>query len=183
MRAPSQDVELARRTADGDREAFAQVFDEHAPIVLGVLHRILRRRDVAEEVLQDAFLQAWRKIDNFDPQRGTLRSWLVTMARSRALDHLKSSKARGAREERVGKYETPTVEEAVGTKELELSENRLRVRRALDSLPAEQREAIELAYFGGLTHSQLAARLEAPLGTVKSRVKLGMTKLKAALAS
>lgn len=183
MRATTHDAELARRTADGDREAFAQVFDEHAPVVLGVLQRILRRREVAEEVLQEAFLQAWRRIDSFDPNRGSLRAWLVTMARSRALDHLKSAKARGAREERVGKYETPTVEEPVGTGELELAEERGRIRRALESLPAEQREAIELAYFGGLTHSQLAARLEAPLGTVKSRVKLGMTKLKAALAS
>lgn len=183
MRAKPHDIELARRARQGDRDAFAQVFDEQAPLVLGVLLKILHRRAVAEEVLQDVFLQAWRRLDTFDPERGTLRAWLVTMARSRALDHLKSAKARGAREERVGKHETATVEEPVGTRELELSEDRHRIRSALASLPAEQREAIELAYFGGLTHSQLAARLDAPLGTVKSRVKLGMTKLKAALAS
>ena len=183
MQAPPSDALLAQRATAGDKEAFAALFDLHAPVVLGVLTRMLRRRELAEEVLQEAFLQAWRRLETFNPQRGSVRAWLMTIARSRALDHIKSAKARGQREDRVGRYESVQVQDPIGTTQLEAAEDQSRVRAALAELPTEQRQAIELAYFGGLSHSQLAEHLEAPLGTVKSRVKLGMTKLRTLLAS
>ena len=177
--AELEDVQLMGRVASGDREAFSTLFERHAPLVLGVLTKMLRRRDEAEEVLQEAFLQAWDRADSYNPQRATPRGWLLLISRSRAIDRIRSRQARTRREEAVQVEDAwRTKVDPVGTGELEASERAERVGRALRVLPEDQRRCIELAFFEGLSHSQIASALDQPLGTVKSRILLGMRKLR-----
>ena len=145
--------------------------------------RMLGRRDEAEEILQEAFLQAWNQAERYRPDRAAPRGWLLMLARSRALDRLRSREARGRREESAAREEDSQGATApVGTHNLEKEELRLQVASALSSLPAAQRECIELAFYDGLSHSQIADRLDQPLGTVKSRILLGMNKLRQVMA-
>lgn len=171
------------RVVARDRKAFAEFFDGHAPIVLGVLVKMLRRRETAEEVLQETFLQAWDKADRFDARRSSPRSWLILMARSRAIDRLRSSRARLDREERKAKEDQVVMAERELPADASLiaREQSQQLEKALEKLPGEQRECIRLAFFDGLTHSELAQRLDQPLGTVKSRIALGMNKLRRVL--
>lgn len=178
----AEDVLLMGRVAARDQQAFARLFDRHSAVVLGVLTRLLGDRALAEEILQEAFLQAWQQADRYQPALATPRGWLLMMARSRALDRLRSRSARQRREDEVMR-EVPVAAEAEGTAAIEADERRRHVTMALGGLPPEQRECIELAFFGGLTHTQIADRLQAPLGTVKSRILLGMNKLRQSLAS
>jgi RNA polymerase sigma-70 factor (ECF subfamily) len=179
----AQDIQLLTRAAGGDRTAFADLFDRHASVVLGVLVSLVRDRAAAEELLQDTFLQAWNEAERYRPARAAPRGWLVMMARSRAIDLLRSQGARMKREVAVGSelLGDGTVG-PVGTDEIEADERRRAVLAALEGLPVEQRQCIELAFYGGLSHRQVADRLEQPLGTVKSRILLGMRRLKEALA-
>jgi RNA polymerase sigma-70 factor, ECF subfamily len=175
-----QDVHLMGRIGSGDQEAFARLFDLHAPVVLGLLQRILGVRSEAEEVLQEVFLQAWTQADRYDAARSTPRGWILMLARSRALDRIRRREAQRRREETLDRAElTPPV----GTERLEAVERRNLIHSALGLLSPDQRRCIELAFFEGLTHSQIADRLAAPLGTVKSRILLGMNKLRQALGS
>lgn len=167
-----------RRTA----EAFSAFYDAHAPAVMGLCLRMLGRREEAEDAFQEAFAQAWRQADRFDPAAGAPGAWLAVIARSRCLDRL--------RKRRVRAGETP-LEPAVlagGTLEipapdvsaldvLGAAEDRERARRALAALPREQREALEAAYFEGLTQVEIAARTGTPLGTVKTRMRRGLMRL------
>ncbi len=178
-----EDVQLMGRVASGDRGAFSALFERHAPLVLGVLTQMLKRRDEAEEILQEAFLQAWDRAPSYDPNRATPRGWLLLIARSRAIDRIRSRTSRSRREEAVSTEDAWRTEvPPVGTSELEASERAATVRSALTGLPADQRRCIELAFFEGLSHSQIAAALDQPLGTVKSRILLGMRKLREQLA-
>lgn len=178
----AEDILLMGRVAARDQQAFARLFDRHSPVVLGVLTRMLNDRGLAEEILQEAFLQAWQQAERYQPALATPRGWLLMMARSRALDRMRASTARRRREDEVMR-DLPVAVEDGGTSNLEADERRQHVVAAMASLPAEQRECIELAFFGGLTHTQIAEHLQAPLGTVKSRILLGMNKLRQSLAS
>ncbi len=178
-----EDTFLMGRVAAGDRDAFARLFDRHSPVVLGFLVRLLGRRSEAEEILQEVFLQAWRQADRYEAGRSTPRGWLLVLARSRALDHLRSREARQRREAEVSAEDPHREERPLGTEGLEADERRAQVSSALDLLPAEQRRCIELAFFEGLTQTQIASRLSAPLGTVKSRIHLGMSKLRQVLSN
>lgn len=180
--AHAEDILLMGRVAARDQQAFARLFDRHSPIVLGVLTRMLSDRALAEEILQEAFLQAWQQAERYQPALATPRGWLLMMARSRALDRMRSTAARMRREDDLMR-EAPQTAEGIATSGLEADERRRHVIAAMGSLPAEQRECIELAFFGGLTHTQIADKLQAPLGTVKSRILLGMNKLRQSLAS
>ncbi|MDX1501786.1 MAG: sigma-70 family RNA polymerase sigma factor [Thermoanaerobaculia bacterium] len=173
------DVQLIGRIEAGDQGAFAQLFDRHGAVVLGVLTRLLRRREEAEEVLQEAFLQAWEQAGRYRPRRATPRGWLLMMARARAIDRLRSREARTRRER---EYPAPAAADPDAPAALEAAERESTVRQALGSLPDEQRRCIELAFYEGLTHTGIAERLEEPLGTVKSRIALGMRKLRQNLA-
>jgi RNA polymerase sigma-70 factor (ECF subfamily) len=178
----AEDIHLMGRTAAGDREAFASLFDRHSPVVLGLLVRVLGSRSEAEEVLQEVFLQVWRQASRYEPGRSTPRGWMLVLARSRALDCVRSREARHRRESEVS-ADGPRHESAPsGTEGLEEKERQELVSSALELLPVEQRRCIELAFFEGLTQSQIASRLDAPLGTVKSRIHLGMNKLRQALS-
>ena len=176
------DAHLLRRIASGDGDALTRLFDAHSPVVLGLLIRMLGGRAEAEEVLQEVFLQVWMQADRYEESRSSPRGWILMLARSRALDRLRRRSSRQRREEEVASEEGVAVR-PVGTARLEAAERRSRIGEALGVLSPEQRHCIELAFFEGLTHTQIAERLKAPLGTVKSRILLGMNKLRQALST
>lgn len=176
------DLELVERLAAGDETALAALYDRYASLILGFLARLLGAGGEAEEVLQEVFLQAWRQAGSYRRELSSPRGWLLMLARSRALDRLRSAQASRRREEALWADEPQTIA-PIGCDRLESDERRPQVRLALGELPPDQRQAIELAFFEGLSHTQIAARLGAPLGTVKSRVLLGMRKLRQLLAA
>ncbi|HXD31270.1 MAG TPA: sigma-70 family RNA polymerase sigma factor [Pyrinomonadaceae bacterium] len=162
--------------ARGDELALASLYDRYRVILFGVLVRILSSREEAEDILQDVFIQVWRRAADFDEARGKPFTWLVTLARSRAIDRLRQRNAR----ERVAvaaAHEAPgEASDAAG--DTYRSEQKEIVSGALSQLPEEQRQTLLLAYFEGLTQSEIAKRLGAPLGTVKTRMRSGMIKLR-----
>lgn len=174
--AQCPDADLLRAVARGDETALADIFDRYRVILFSLVLRILHDRDEAEDVLQEAFIQVWRRANDFDEARGRAFTWLVTIARSRALDRLRSlgSRQRLATEVAVATPEqtSSAVDEAVR------SERSATVRKALEELAEEQQRALYLAYFEGLTQSEIAKRLGDPLGTVKTRMRAGMIKLR-----
>ncbi len=178
------EVDLVDRVARGDGEAFGTLFDCHSPTVFGMLIQLLKRRELAEEVLQETFMQAWSQADRYRSERATVCGWLLMLARSRALDHLRSSRARDQREDRLGADPASLrVEEPVGTGNLETLERQRHVLNALAALGEDQRRCLELSFFEGLSHTQIAEQLDQPLGTVKSRILSAMRKLRPALAT
>jgi len=180
----ADDARLLDAVAAGDADALALLFDRHGAAVLGVLTRMLGRAGEADEVLQEVFLWLWKHPRRYDPSRSSLRGWLLVLARSRALDVLRADRSRRVREEGVERERAirhDPAHQPVPLAGLEQREAERRLQSALGTLPEEQRRCIELAFFAGLSHSQIAARLQQPLGTVKSRIQLGMAKLRAAL--
>ena len=162
--------------ARGDESAFASLYDRYSPILFGLLLRILRDRPEAEDCLQEVFLQIWQRAPSFDPARGRAFTWLVTLARSRAIDRLRSAGARTRTEQAAFAEQVDTVADADA--EAFRSEQGAFVRGALAEIPEEQRRALLLAYFEGLSQSEIAARLGQPLGTVKTRMRTGMMRLR-----
>jgi RNA polymerase sigma-70 factor (ECF subfamily) len=163
-----------------DAATFARAYDEHAPAVYGTALRVLGNPAAAQDVAQDVFLRVWRRPGGFDPARGDLGAYLRLMARSRALDLWRSAQAGGRATDRLkiasGRDEPRTEEQPA--ERAELDEHRRRVRAALGALPDAQREAVVLAYWGGLTADEIAARSGVPLGTAKSRVRLGLRRMR-----
>jgi RNA polymerase sigma-70 factor, ECF subfamily len=179
----AEDRQLMSRVATRDGAAFARLFELHGPVALGLLSRILAARAEAEEVLQEVFLQVWTQADRYDADRSSPRGWILMLARSRALDRIRRRESSRRREEIAGEESGGEAIPPIGTERLERLEQRRRVDSALGLLTPEQRRCIELAFFEGLTHTQIADRLDAPLGTVKSRILLGMSKLRQALSA
>lgn len=175
------DANLLRRIASGDGEALTRLFDQHSPVILGLLVRMLGGRAEAEEVLQEVFLQVWMQADRYEEGRSSPRGWILMLARSRALDRLRRRSSQQRRDEEAGAGAVAV--RPVGTARLEAAEQKSRVGAALGLLSPDQRHCIELAFFEGLTHTQIAERLQAPLGTIKSRILLGMNKLRQALST
>jgi RNA polymerase sigma-70 factor (ECF subfamily) len=177
------DADLLTRAARGDERAVATLFDRFAPVLHAVAFRILREGADAEEVVVDAFAQAWRESERFDATRGSVAAWLTVIARSRALDLLRARTRRErltANAQDTDPMMTPGMGEATPPTDARLgaAERRKRVAAALALLSEPQRTAIELAFFEGLSHSEIAERLAQPLGTIKTRVRLGMQKLR-----
>ncbi len=168
-----------------DRQAFEVIYDRYGDLVYSTALRVLRDPHLAEDISQEIFVRLWRKPDSYVAERGRFLTWLISVTRNRAVDEVR---ARGRRQ----RYETASPEEQ--ERELpageaidpalnaQLTEERRIVRAALAELPPEQRQAIELAFFGGLTQQEIADTLAQPLGTVKTRIRLGMQKLRARLA-
>jgi len=179
----SEDESLVRRMAAGDDEALGALYDKWSPVVHGVVSRLLRQPDDVADVVEEAFWQAWRQAARFDPARGAVQTWLLTIARSRALDRVRSLRRRREEPLEGDDGETVVQQAAEGDPGLdaEASERRRIVVAALSELPAEQREALELGYFGGLSQSEIAERTGQPLGTVKTRMRLAMQKLRGQL--
>jgi len=177
--ANSSDVELLHAIAARDDEALASLYDRYRLILFGLLLRILNSREEAEDVLQEVFLQIWRRAKDFDEGRGQAFTWMITLARSRAIDRLRVLAARH-RLAASASHETEEVSDAAA--DAVGSEQREIVAGALAQIPDEQRRTLMLAYFEGLTQSEIAARLDAPLGTVKTRMRSGMIRLRELLA-
>lgn len=181
--APSREPawsECLRRVAAGDREALSELYDQTSPLVYGLALRILHNSADAEEVTLDVFTQVWRSARNYDGRRGSVTAWLATLTRSRAIDCLRA---------RAHRDRQPELDEAERSRPQPpshatgwLAEQRLLVEGALAELPPEQRRLIELAYFAGFSHAELACRTGLPLGTVKTRIRLAMMKLRELLA-
>ena len=172
------DGRLIRAMARGDLSALATFYDRYAPLIFGLASRVTGNAADAEEVLQDVFTQAWSEAARYAPGRGSPRTWLLTIARSRAIDR----RRRRRRDEGAGPIGEGVLEPGEGPGgDLEERERRNAVRKALMLLPPEQRAAIELAYFEGLTHVQIATQTGDPVGTVKGRLRLGMEKLRVLL--
>jgi RNA polymerase sigma-70 factor (ECF subfamily) len=156
--------------------ALRVLYEEHAGRAMAIAMRVLRNEPEAEDVVQEAFLEIWRRAEQFDDQRGGVAAWVVTIARSRAIDRLRSTGTTSRAVEAASGALIPTPE-ILPCEQVERRRDELRVAAALDRLPAEQRQAIALAYFEGLSQSEIAAKTGNPLGTVKMRVKLAMGKL------
>ncbi len=170
--------ELVLRAAEGDQGALAVLYEQSSSLVYGLALRILGRPEDAEEVTLDVYSQVWKQASRFDRRRGNARSWLMVLTRSRAIDHLRSSiryQCESPLETVVGSL----ASNAKNPEEQAVSNQRSRrVREALTSLPQTQRDAIELAFFSGLSHSEVAKTLSRPLGTVKTRIRTGMSRLR-----
>ncbi|MEP7343292.1 MAG: sigma-70 family RNA polymerase sigma factor [Acidobacteriota bacterium] len=185
MESRARDQELisfVQRVAKGDQAALASLYDSTNRLVYGLILRVLGDSSTAEEVLLDVYTQVWRQAVSYDTGRGSPLAWLTTIARSRAIDRLRSGWQDQQRKEPLDLL-TDRETGAASPEEMTVASERQRfVRSALALLSPEQREVIELAYYGGLSHSEIAAKLDQPLGTVKTRTRLGMIKLRDALA-
>lgn len=174
----SADRSSLERMAAGEHEALAELYDRHGRIVFSLALRIVRDQRDAEEVAQDVFAQAWRESGRYSAGRGSVIAWLMTLTRSRAVDRLRGRKARPD----TATDSEPIVAIADGTapadEQLSAAAQAAQVRTALNALPLVQRLAIELAFYEGLTHAEIADRLEQPLGTVKTRIRQGLLKLR-----
>jgi RNA polymerase sigma-70 factor (ECF subfamily) len=168
--------DLLVRVARGDDEAFAALYDRLSPTVYGMCRRVLRDPAESEEVAQEVFLEIWRTAPRFDAGRGSARAWCTAIAHARAVDRVRSAERRRAREDRVMRADPDpgdvVVEEVTVRLEAE------RVRRALDELPGRQRESLVLAYYGGHTQTEISAMLNVPLGTVKTRIRDAIGRLR-----
>jgi RNA polymerase sigma-70 factor (ECF subfamily) len=183
--AAERDLTLIRRMANGEESALGELYDQWVTLVHSLAAHLLRDQDDAEEVVEETFWQAWRQSGRYDASRGAVSTWLTTIARSRSLDRLRAR--RRVREEpwsrlaidgeadRIAPAEAGTADPLTAA---EMAERRALVRNALGRLPAEQREVLELAYFGGLSQSEIAERTGLPLGTVKTRARLALEKLR-----
>jgi RNA polymerase sigma-70 factor, ECF subfamily len=174
----SSDWSLIERVVARDETALAALYDRYSGLLCGILNRILRDAQAAEEILQDVFFQVWRNAAQFDPARGSIAGWLVVAARNRAISRLRRRNP-GETEELI---ENTVVLPFNLESEAAQKEMLGKVRGALQDLSTEQREAVELAYFEGLTHSEIAARTGDPLGTVKTRLRSAVESLKTKLS-
>jgi RNA polymerase sigma-70 factor (ECF subfamily) len=168
------DIALLNRVIARDGRAIGELYDRHSRLLYGLILRILRDRGEAEEVLQEVFVQVWTRADTYNVELGAPIAWLVRIARNRAIDQLRTNSVRARTLEATP---LPPPVETPETRAV-MSEQQRAVARALDTLPSEQRELIEHAYFQGLTQSELAERFHLPLGTVKTRVRTGMMTLR-----
>jgi RNA polymerase sigma-70 factor (ECF subfamily) len=170
--------ELLQRVASGDQAAFGRVYDLLSPRVFGLILRVLVDRSQSEEVLQEVFLEVWQSASRFAPNKGQGRSWILTIAHRRAVDRVRASQASTDRDVRAGLRDLDVAHDSVA-EQAELRIEGRRVASALDALPEAQREALTLAYFGGYSQSEIAALVGAPLGTIKTRMRDGLSRLRA----
>ena len=175
------DVSLISGAAAGDRDSLAALYDRYAPALLAIGRRILGDRREAEDLLHDVFIEVWRQAGDYDESRGSVRAWLLMRMRSRALDRRKPAAISKRADLPAPDAVADGVGEPHGGEDPALGPDRQAVRRALAQLPAEQRLVLELGYFEGLSSSEIAERVRAPIGTVKSRVAAALSKLRAAV--
>jgi RNA polymerase sigma-70 factor, ECF subfamily len=177
----SQTILLLPAVSDGDVAAFEQLYDRHAPILYALLLRMLANPEDAQEVLQEAFVKAWNDASRYDPSRGSELAWLISIARSRGIDRIRSRKVRGEREKDAAQdnsIRSAAVDGMAAVESVVVGEEQRAVRAALAEIPEVQRQALELAYFDGLSQSEIAEKLGVPLGTIKTRMQLGMRKMR-----
>ncbi|HEY7660265.1 MAG TPA: sigma-70 family RNA polymerase sigma factor [Actinomycetota bacterium] len=180
----ARDRELVHRIGRGDDEAFRDLFGRYAPSALALARRIVRQPFLAEEIVQEAYLAVWRNPSAYDQRRGSVRAWLMGMVHHRAVDAVRREETQRRRVEDARASDPIVVDDPADevAREVDVPHERRAIRAALDELPAEQRQVIELMYFDGLSQSTISERLGLPLGTVKSRTLLGMRRLRASMA-
>ena len=172
--------ELLQRVATGDQAAFGRLYDMLSPRAFGLILRVLVDRSQSEEVLQEVFLEVWQSASRFAPNRGQGRSWVLTIAHRRAVDRVRASQASTNRDVRAGFRDLEVAHDGVA-EQVELRIEGERVATALSALPDVQREALTLAYYGGYSQSEIAALVGAPLGTIKTRMRDGLSRLRDAM--
>ena len=177
--ARNRDTDLLRQIAAGDRAAFAEFYDRYSTLMFSIASKILNNASEAEDVLQETFIQIWEEAGKFDPQLGKAASWAAILVRNKAIDRIRASQRRTRLAEEAGVESaiaaevSPTANETVhGQEKAKL------IQTAIFELPAEQRRAIELAYFSGLTQNEISEKLHEPLGTIKARIRRGMLKMR-----
>jgi RNA polymerase sigma-70 factor (ECF subfamily) len=180
LAAGAHDREVARLLVVGDEQALREVYRQYAPAVLGLARRVLANDALAEEVMQDVFVRLWETPDRYDPDRGSLRSYLFATTHSRAVERVRAEDSIRRRTEAAARQPQPDVDEPLD-RDLVTRDVQQAVRAALASLPDEQRVAIEMAYYEGLSYRDVATALAEPEGTVKYRIRSGMQKMRAAL--
>jgi RNA polymerase sigma-70 factor, ECF subfamily len=166
---------------DGEAGAFEVIFDRHGQRAFSLAYRMCGRQALAEDVVQEAFLSLWRSGARYDPARGSVRSWVLSVVHNRAIDAFRREAVKESRDVRDERLVERTPSLQLTHTEVERRDDAQQVRGALGELPLEQRQVIELAYFGGFTHSQIAETLGLPAGTVKGRMRLGLTKMRVVL--
>jgi RNA polymerase sigma-70 factor (ECF subfamily) len=171
-------AQLLRRCARGDESAFGEFYDATSARAWGMALRVLRNRAQAEEVLQEAYLQAWRQSGRFDPRRGGAGAWLLTIVHRSAVDRVRSAEASSRREQTYLDQSNVAPEPDATGAAVEASVEARRVRTALSGLTELQRQAVELAYWGGYTHTEVAGILDVPVGTAKTRIRDGLIRLR-----
>ena len=162
----------------GDAEAFAVLYDRHSRVAYSLAYRMMGERQAAEDLLQDAFLEIWRRAATYRAERGSLRTWILSIVHNRGIDRLRSLSSRRRTQEKV-EAEAPTSQPSEAFAETWRNSQREQVRAAMSTLPPEQLKILELAYFSGYTHVEIADMLALPLGTVKGRMRLGLKKIRA----
>ncbi|GGL80544.1 ECF RNA polymerase sigma factor SigK [Curtobacterium sp. Csp1] len=175
--APASPDDMLARVADGDQAAFSELYDALSGRVLGLVTRLLRDRAQSEEVTQEIFLEVWQQAARFDRSRGTAASWVLTMAHRRAVDRVRASQSSHDRDTKIGIRDLESGYDQV-SESVEIRIEHERVSRALGKLTEFQRQAVQLAYYGGYSHSEMAERLGVPIGTVKTRLRDGMIRLR-----
>ena len=175
------DEELMHLVRAGEARAFEVIFDRHGDAAFSLAYRMCGRRAMAEDIVQEAFVSLWRSGARYDATRGSVRTWVLSVVRNRAIDAFRREDAKRGRD--VGEEglaeRMPAAE--LTDAEVERRDEARQIRKALGELPPDQRQVIELAYFGGFSHSQIAEMLALPSGTVKGRMRLGLTKMRLAL--
>lgn len=183
--AADADFDLVRDIASGSSEALGRLYDRHAGVVYGLARRILTRLEDAEEVVQDVFAQVWRDAARYEQARATVGGWIVMLTRTRAIDRLRARRARPDVQSAVDPEQAPPIVSASRDPEqVTIAADDVRqVRSALEALPEAQRTLVDLAYYQGLTHTEIAEQTGVPLGTVKTRLRTAMATLRSALSS
>jgi RNA polymerase sigma-70 factor (ECF subfamily) len=166
---------------DGDPRAFEVVFERHVDVAFSLAYRMCGRRAMAEDVVQEAFLSVWRSGRRYDSARGSVRSWILSVVHNRAVDAFRRAVVKDSRDVPDAGFTERMAAPELTEAEVERRDDAQHVRAALDGLPVDQRRVIELAYFGGFTHTQIAEILKLPAGTVKGRMRLGLAKLRISL--
>jgi len=182
VRSNAEDVALIRRMCDADETALGALYDRWARSLYSLVFHLLKDADEAEDVVEETFWQAWRKASSYEPSRGAVSTWLLTIGRRRALDRLRAKSRRKEESTQSGVLADLTSPASDPLQMVESSERRSNVLTALRELPDEQREVLELGYFQGLSQSEIADRTGQPLGTVKTRMRLAMQKLREPLS-
>ena len=176
--APPTTEELLSAVAKGDQTAFAALYDRVGAQVYGLARRVLRDPSQSEEITQEVLLEVWRTASRFDASRGSANGWILTMAHRRAVDRVRSEQASRNRDQRVATRDAGAAGYDVVAEDVEIRMEQQQVRKALDKLTDLQREAVELAYYQGYTYREVAELLDAPVGTVKTRLRDGLIRLR-----
>ena len=174
-----RDIELLRLIAESNRAAFAEFYDRHSTLMFSVAAKILKDSGEAEDVLQETFVQIWEKATNFDPQLGKASSWVCILVRNKAIDRIRASQRRSRLAEAAGaEFNLVAEADETANEAVHGREHAKLIQSAIIGLPAEQRHAIELAFFSGLTQDEISQKLNEPLGTIKARIRRGLLKLR-----